>query len=282
MRRLICGLLLAGVASPVVAADLDLSWLRGSSSFPADPPTYARWSGLYGGGQIGEDFRGVDFSNSGTGMISDIAGQDANFAGIPLNSFTQLSKLNTAGPSFGGFIGYNYQIDDVVAGIEFNFSRSAVQARASDTASRGYWVTPGGAGGPEATTYTVTNAGTATVNDYGTIRARFGWAYGNFLPYAFGGMSVAQIDTSRSVNVNYHSTTCPLAPLVCIPIGGNYTEASGSHGKWVAGFDAGVGLDYAVTRNVFLRGELEYIQLGNPNSIKINNATARVGAGLKF
>lgn len=294
MRRLLGALLLVCVGTPALAADLDSSWLRGSSSFPADPPNYQRWSGVYGGAQLGEDFRGIDFRSGGTDMITNIAGQDGNFTGIPLTSFTQLTTMNTKGPSYGGFVGYNYQIDDVVMGFELNFSRSAVQASQTDTASRNYYVCAGAPtsssscaspGVLESTKFTVTNNGTATVNDYGTLRARFGWAYGNFLPYVFGGVSVSQIDTMRLVNVTYASY-CTVASGSCIPIGnsstGGITQSDLSHGKWVLGFDAGLGIDYALTRNVFLRFEAEYLQLGSTNDIKVSDATARVGAGLKF
>jgi hypothetical protein len=37
-----------------------------------------------------------------------------------------------------------------------------------------------------------------------------------------------------------------------------------------------------VTRNVFTRGEVEYLQLGTPNSIKINTVSARVAVGLRY
>jgi opacity protein-like surface antigen len=179
-HRIYC-LLTASIASPGLAADIDNSWLRGSSSFPADPPPFARWNGLYAGGQIGEDFHGFDFG--GTGV-------------------NQLSVLNTKGPSVGGFMGYNYQIDDIVAGFEFNFNSSSVQASSSEG---------------------VTNSAAATINDYGTARMRFAWVYGSFLPYAFGGMSASQINASRIF-------TSP----------GGLTQTDVSHGKWTFGFDAGL------------------------------------------
>jgi outer membrane immunogenic protein len=282
MRLLVRGLLLAGVASPAFAADIDNSWLRGSSSFPADPPPFQRWSGVYGGGQVGADFRGVDFRSVVGDSITNISGQDANFNGVPLNSFPHLSTVNTKGPSYGGFIGYNYQIDDVVLGLELNFNQSSVNASLSDPESHSYFVNANGK--LYAATYNVNTNASAMVADYGTVRARGGWAYGNFLPYVFAGVSVAQVNTSRSVNVNYHS--CTVTSTGCDPtpptIGGTYTLADVSHGKWIYGFDTGLGIDYAVTRNVFLRGEVEYIQIGDPNNIKINNASARAGLGLKF
>jgi outer membrane immunogenic protein len=292
MRLLVCGLLLAGIASPALAADLDLSWLRGSSAPAADPPTYARWSGFYGGGQVGADFHGMDFRSATDVSTSNIVAQDANLTGIPLNSFSPLSVLNTKGPSFGGFMGYNYQIDDIVTGFELNFNSSAARGGSSGSESRNYYVCATDPGNTNCTTpniseaanFIVTHSAAASLTDYGSIRARFGWAFENFLPYLLVGVAVSQVDASRSVNVTY-SSICGAASPTCIPIGNTpngITQSDISHGKWIFGFDAGLGIDYALTRHIFLRGEVEYLQLSSVNDVKVNTTSARVGAGLKF
>jgi hypothetical protein len=41
-------------------------------------------------------------------------------------------------------------------------------------------------------------------------------------------------------------------------------------------------MDYLLTRYVFVRGEVEYIHLGNPNDIRLSNIAARTAIGLKF
>jgi outer membrane immunogenic protein len=287
MRLLVSGLVLACLTSPVLAADFDNSWLRGSSAPLADPPNYARWSGVYGGGQISEEFTGIDFSNTNGNRLATIASYDANFDGIPIASFPNLASLDTKGPSYGAFAGYNYQIDDVVFGFEFNFNASSAKASVTDTASHSYFQTANGT--LYDAKYNVTSAAAAAISEYGTLRGRVGWAYGSFLPYVFGGLSVAQVNASSSVNVNYCGQespySCvnppPLAPPPA-PIGGNWTLSDLSHGKWKFGWDTGVGLDYSLTRNVFLRGEIEYVQFGSPNAIKLDAAAARAGVGLKF
>jgi opacity protein-like surface antigen len=290
MRLLIGGLLAVCALSPALAGDLDLSWLRGSAQPTADPPNYMRWSGFYVGGQAGVDFHGLDFRNVVGEYISTIAGMDANFAGIPLSNFPRLSTEVQSGPSYGGFFGYNYQIDDVVVGFEVNLNRSTMNGAMSDMESHNYFITT--SGGSWLSKYNLTTSGDAQLNDYGTLRARFGWAYGSFLPYVFGGVSLSQIDSSRSVNVSYCGGIVPSNPSNCVyqgtpptppsSPGGNYTQSEQSHGKWITGFDVGLGIDYAMTRNLFLRGELEYLQLGSPSDIKINTASMRVGAGVKF
>jgi opacity protein-like surface antigen len=279
MRLLFRGLLLAGVASPAFAGDMDNTWLRGSSSFPADPPPYQRWNGAYGGGQVGADFYGMDFRGAVQTSIADIAPLDANFSGIPLSSFPRLSTMDSKGLSYGGFAGYNYQIDDVVVGLELNFNRASLKGSMSDKESHNYFVTANSS--IYATTYNVTSSAADAAADYGTIRLRGGWAIADFLPYFFAGVSVGQVNTSSSVNVNYLGTFVSGAnPGTAI--GGNWTQSSNNYGKWLYGFDTGVGVDYAVTRNIFLRGEVEYLQLADQNAIRTSVASARAGAGLKF
>ena len=221
--------------------------------------------------------------------IQTISSLDANFNGIPLSNFPHLSVVNIKGGAFGGFAGYNYQLDDLVLGLELNFNRSTFNANLNDPESHNYFVNTNST--LYITKYNVTTIASADLTDYGTIRARFGWAYGNFLPYAFVGASLAQIDSSRSVNINYCGQqspyTCTNPPPPSVPpaapaIGGNWTLADGFSGKWTLGFAVGLGMDYALTHNIFLRGEFEYVQLGSPDSIKMSTASARVGAGLKF
>jgi outer membrane immunogenic protein len=283
MRLLVRGLLLAGIASPAFAADIDNSWLRGSSSFPADPPPLQRWNGVYGGGQVGADFYGIDLRGVIGNSITTISGLDANFSGIPLSNFPHLTTMNSKGLTYGGFVGYNYQIDDIVLGFELNFNRATLNGSMSDTQSHKFFVSANG--NLYATTFNVITSAAAAAAEYGTIRARGGWAFGNFLPYAFAGISIGQINTSSSVNVNYLGTFVPPAvPLGSSPppIGATWTQSQVSHGKWLYGFDVGLGVDYAVTRNLFLRGEAEYLQLGAQNDIRTSVASARAGAGLKF
>jgi opacity protein-like surface antigen len=48
------------------------------------------------------------------------------------------------------------------------------------------------------------------------------------------------------------------------------------------GFSVGGGLDWALTQNIFLRGEFEYVQFAPIASIMASILSARVGAGFKF
>ena len=80
MRWWVCGLLIA-TACPALAADYDDSWLRGSQVIgpaAAPPPRlYRIWAGVYGGGQVGEDFHGVDFRSIPAPALASAIEQDA-------------------------------------------------------------------------------------------------------------------------------------------------------------------------------------------------------------
>jgi len=210
--------------------------------------------------------------------------QDSTLSTLPLTQMPALPSFVKTSPSFGGFLGYNYQIDDVVLGVEANFNWTNVSASASEVQQRSYIINS------NSHTYAptivkITDAAAASLNGYGSVRGRGGWAYGSFLPYVFAGFSVAQINTSRSVNVFFNGTD--VTPQVAgVPvrtdIGGTFNQSDQSRGKYIFGFSAGLGIDYALTRNLFLRGEAEYLQLGSPNDIKLNTTSVRAGAGLKF
>jgi len=284
MRWVICALVVLIAPGGARAGDFDV--LRGAQ--PVGYGTYTRWSGFYGGGLIGEEFEGADFRNVGASEITTISGLDAAFVGIPLNSFPRLSSLNTETPSYSAFLGYNYQFEAAVVGFELTFTKTSFNASIDDVESHSYFIT--GNNTLYLTKYNVTTSADAKVDDYGTVRGRLGWAVGNLLPYAFGGVAISQINAMKSVNVNYCGQespyTCanppPAFPTPPAPIGANWTLSDQVNGKWYFGYVAGLGLDYALTQNVFLRGEYQYIQYGAPDNIRLSASSVRIGAGLKF
>jgi len=285
MRWVICALVVLVAPAGARAGDYDV--LRGAQ--PVGYASYTNWSGFYGGGLIGYEFDAADFRNVGAAEITTIAGLDAGFDGIPIASFPRLSSLNTEAPSYSAFIGYNYQFEAAVVGFEMTFTKTSFNASIDDVESHSYFQTSNNT--LYLAKYNVTTSASSKVDDYGTVRGRFGWAMGNFLPYGFGGVSISQIDTMKSVNVNYCGQeapyTCanpppPSVPPPPAPIGSNWTLSNNNNGKWYFGYVAGLGIDYALTKNIFLRGEYQYIQFAAPDNIRLSASSVRVGAGLKF
>jgi opacity protein-like surface antigen len=284
MRWVICALVVLLAPAGAFAGDFDV--LRGAQ--PVGYASYTRWSGFYAGGLIGEEFDAADFRKLGASEITTISGLDLAFVGVPLGSFPRLTSMNTEAPSYSAFIGYNYQFEAAVVGFELTFTKTSFSASINDVESHSYFIT--GNNTLYLTKYNVTTTADAKVNDYGTARGRLGWAFGNLLPYAFGGVSISQIDTMKSVNVNYCGQespyTCanppPPVPLPPAPIGANWTLSNSNNGKWYFGYVAGLGLDYALTKNLFVRGEYQLIQFGAPDNIRLSAQSVRIGAGVKF
>ena len=55
-----------------------------------------------------------------------------------VTNWTTLSKGDTSGTGFGGFVGYNFQWDDVTFGLEANYTRTSLSKSASDSMSRSF------------------------------------------------------------------------------------------------------------------------------------------------
>lgn len=286
MRRVswvICALIVLEPVPRAFAQDY-LDALRGA--LPVGPPSYANWNGPYVGGLVGENWYGIDYTQVATPDINTISTLSTGFSGIPLTNFPHLSTFNTQAPVYGGFAGYNFQFADAVVGVEFDFNESNQNSSINDSESHNYYLTANNT--LYEARYAVTTSASETVNQYGELRARFGWAFQNFLPYAFGGVTYSQINASSSVNVNYCSEASPTpAPSNCnnAPAGnpgGNWTLSNQSTGKWYPGFTAGLGVDYAVWQNLFVRGEAQYISFNAPFAIQLTAISARLGVGLRF
>ena len=93
----------------------------------------------------------------------------------------------------------------------------------------------------------------------------------------------------KSINVNYcgvdHPSSAqhpPPSPPAPAAIGADWTLSNQVNGKWYFGYVAGLGLDYALTQNLFVRGEYQLIQFGAPDNIRLSAQSVRVGAGVKF
>jgi outer membrane immunogenic protein len=284
MRWVICALVVLVAPAGARAGDFDV--LRGAQ--PVGYASYTRWSGFYAGGLIGEEFDGADFRNIGQSEIQTISGLSSIFDGIPLTNFPRLNSLNTNTSSYSAFAGYNYQFEAAVVGVEFDFTKTAFSASINDVESHSYFTTVNNT--IYDTAYTVTTGASTKLNDSASLRGRLGWALGNFLPYSFAGVTVAQIDATKFVNVTVcgeetpYDCTNPPPPNPPPParVGGTWTIADQVTGKWYFGYVGGFGLDYALTQNVFLRGELEYTQYTAPFNIRLSATSVHIGAGLKF
>ncbi len=262
-----------------VAADMP-EFLRGSYS-----PSSTRWDGFYVGGQAGETFGTADFSDVSRPLVSDIL---ANTELQPIvSNWTILSKGSTGSQSYGGFIGYNYQWDDVIMGAELNYNHMSIVTGGQATV--GPILVPGAnLPGGSTVLYSVTETSNAsvTIHDIVTARARAGWAFDRFLPYGFVGLAVGRADITRFASVDVFKSITPpppSSPGSFLPVPLSRNPQSQSQGGLIAyGFTAGLGVEVALMQNLFVRAEWEFIEFPNIADFRVSVNSARVGVGLKF
>ena len=293
MRRFLLAAVMLGAAAGAQAADMP-DFLRGSVDPGPSVPT-RNWDGWYAGGQVGYSAVASDFSKSVAGL-SNFIFRDSVLQ-QPTSEFDVLAKTTTQGTGFGAFVGRNYQWDDLVFGLEANYSYYTKLAT-STSGSNSLEITnpPGQVNAPGvSTTYDVTLTGTAAVQikDAIAFRARAGWATGNFLPYVFGGAVVGRMDVSRSVT----SFVTKREDVTTTDVFGVTTTTKGTPAfvpaqsqslieqrtnAFVVGWTGGLGLEYMLWGNVFMRGEWEYMKFLAVKDTVVQANNLRFGIGYKF
>lgn len=241
MRILIAAVATTLLAAPVArAADLDLGPLRGTGySYGSDLASVADWSGVYIGGFGG--YAQTDFNDKI---------ELKTFAGSKNPVRLRKDAQETA---FGGFVGYNYQIEEVVLGGEVDYAATNLRGTSSP-----YIPFDGSKKIIAATKLT----------DYGMVRIRAGYTLGSIMPFVSAGLAVGSLTTTAKLEDGISSLYAVNLPL--------------SKNTIAVGYTAGIGLDYMITENVFLRGEYQYAFFDDFNGRKFNLNVVRGGAGVKF
>lgn len=191
------------------------------------------------------------------GKAKHLATVTDDLDGVESGSF----NLNANGFVGGGQVGYNYQIDQFVVGLEADLQGSNVKAEFS------------------ANDDEIIDGKMGTKLDwYGTVRARMGVvATDRFLAYATGGLAYGRTTTYAHDSIDGESFDV-------------------SKKKTKAGWTIGAGAEYAVTDNVTFKTEYLYTDLGKANLFngaiddgvnldlnrKLNFHTVRAGINFKF
>ncbi len=284
MRGVTFCLALLCLADAAVAADLDESFIRGSDVYQPQAPTYRKWEGFYGGGQVGYATANADLTNGVKAQLDFITRDMAELGNGQVSSFPMFSTQDTQSRSYGFFVGYNSQWDQVVLGVELNYNRTSLQASQSSTFSR--IISPG-----DGFNYhtTVDALAFQRITDYGTLRARAGYVMEGFMPYATVGVAVGRVDINRTASVRSDRFLTMSDPVTGAP-----TDVFIAHmllqpsvdsevrTKFIYGYAAGVGLEAAILPNVFVRGEYEFLQFGPFSDMRANINAIRLGGGVRF
>ncbi len=199
-KTLLSAVAITALASAALAADLPS---RQPPPVYAPPPVFT-WTGLYLGAQIGYAW-------------------GAN--NITLPTVPAFVSSSLSGVTGGVHMGYNYQVNQFVLGIEGDGNGTSF--------SKGIL---------EPVSGTAINT---SLPIEGSIRGRIGVAWDRVLFYATGGVAFAEIRNSYLAGI----ATAPGAPFDNIATR--------------VGWTAGAGVAYAVTNNLSLRVEYRYSDFGH-------------------
>ncbi len=270
-RRLASGiaLLIIAVSAPVDgarAADLfdDFTTLRGTVSGGR-----VRWDGFQLGIHAGYVNSHTDFSHATRNTVEDFLRVTTIENEDPPSEWPVLGTGRNTGMSYGGSIGYNWELDSVVVGIDagYNYTTGITTRSGPSTLSRVVTTSDG-----TAWAVSINGRSRLTIEDWATLRARVGYPMGQFLPYAFLGGAVGRFDyrTRTSVSASSGGPTF------------SRTRTEAESGAFNPGVTMGLGVDIAILPNMYLRAEYEFNAFLELAGITPMTHTGKVGLGFRF
>jgi outer membrane immunogenic protein len=218
MKKLLMGTaMLLAAAGSASAADLGMP-----VKAPPPPPPPFSWTGFYLGVNIGGGWT----NSSGSATVITPAGTAFAISG---------STGTLSGVVGGGQIGYNWQFNQFVLGVEWDIDGSGERVT-----SNGGCTVVAIAG--------CTFNGSAGVNWFSTLRGRAGWAADRWLFYVTGGGAWQNVGANGSI-------TTP---------GGTFGIFSTSTTR--SGYSVGAGIEYAMWDHFVLGAEYLYLNTGSWNN----------------
>ncbi|WP_022719694.1 outer membrane protein [Rhodopseudomonas sp. B29] len=218
-RILVSTLAVVALAAPAVAADLAP---RTYTKAPVIAPVPG-WAGFYIGGNVGGGWGKTTFDSVAGGDHYLLNGQ----------SFSTNTKAGVVG---GVQVGYNWQFQQFVVGLEGTYSGSDIKN------STGIFADP--VFGGQNVSFE------SKIDSYATIVGRLGWTPDNtWLLYAKGGWATGHVKSSVQ---DY------------FPLPATLQHWSGAS-KWQDGWTVGAGVEYKLTSNWILGVEYNYLNLSSKN-----------------
>jgi outer membrane immunogenic protein len=235
--------------SPVVAfaTDLPVPMYSKAPPVPRAPAPYI-WSGLYAGGHLGYLWGRTHVDDDGV---------------------TTERNARTDGIIGGAMIGYNWQIERTVFGLEGDIGWTNAHGVGTSPEPE-----PAPAPAPPAPLIPVTTHGPNSYDVRWTshLRGRVGYTFDNWLVFVAGGLALADLDFREGT------------------ITTTFVQAPASGGKYY-GWSVGGGVEWAFARNLFARveylyddyGHKDYVGvLGDRYRVSLTGQTVRGALGFKF
>ncbi len=238
MKKSLLGLVAVGAlaAVPAMAADLRMP----VKAPPMPVAAEFSWTGWYAGINVG-------------GSWADVP---ENFS-LPLFGASVANKATSSSIVGGGQIGFNYQINHIVLGVEADLDgRNNSNTFSCPVAA------------PTGCVPAAASASILTLHDeqnwLGTVRGRLGVAFDRFFLYGTGGLAYGNVQHT----LNETQLTAPGGTTLASLIVSDNTTRTG----WAAG----VGAEYAITNNWSVGVEWLHVDLGTTT---LNTPTPAVTIG---
>lgn len=235
MKRLLLSAVAAlGFSGQAFAADFTE---RAYAKAPPLQQIYG-WSGFYIGANVGYGWSNQVISIAGTPPYDAFVGccNDPTIAGNP------------KGALGGAQIGYNFQVNTLLLGLEADLAGAGIQKQQNDTRD-GYGAFAGF--GP------FTTIGEQKIDLFGTVRGRLGVVIDNLLIYGTGGLAYGHASVS-------HLTSNRLGACFY------WNCTSGSTDKMLLGSTFGGGVEWGFAKNWSAKAEYLYYDLGNISYVAPN------------
>jgi outer membrane immunogenic protein len=226
---IICAFILFASGSAIAA---DMAVKMPVKAPPPPPAPVYNWTGFYIGGNFG----------GGWGHTNANAITNGTLAGSPFPEEFASSSISASGILGGGQLGFNYEfVPHWVAGVEADIDWAHITGSGSTCEFAAGLVT------------SCSNAA-SKIDDFGTVRGRLGYAFGNVLLYGTGGFAWAN-------HSNTITLTCqgPLCPGTTLP----FATSTSSDSSTPEGWTAGGGVEWLFLPNWTIRAEYLHLQFNS-------------------
>jgi outer membrane immunogenic protein len=247
MKKITLAVAAASILFTGAASAADLRRPAVKAPPPVVAPIYS-WTGFYIGVNGGWAFDGWSDSTGDLIANTGLAGQ------VAAGTVPRFLGANHEGGFGGGQIGYNWQMNQFVLGVEADI-------QAADIGKTNTFIVP-----PVGIFVQTTNTGRDHIDWFGTARVRLGLAANTALFYVTGGAAYGGVNSSASV--------------VGTPPGTGTFVGSFSDTRF--GWAAGAGVEWAFAPNWSVKAEYLHVDLGSDNVVIADPAFPGFTATYRF
>ena len=207
------------------------------------------WGGFYSGISLGY----VAAQSHWSARSGDSFGPTYSLRPLQMDA-TSIQSFNASAPHLGVFLGYNWQKDNLIYGVEAELS--ALHAQASKAMIPGVFDCPVGAGLTCTNYSTVGDRTSVRLGWNGSLRARLGFLVTpQTLLFATTGLAIAGADVVQACQFSYADPFCAVLPFE--------PSASATNHKQLYGFVIGAGLEHQIDHNWHVRADYLFTKYNN-------------------